>query len=169
MPIIDMPGWIVHWLSICHAAPAAGDLVWPPAGPVVATRVGLFPLLWLCAATAALAFAALSWVRRGSRRSSLGALVAAAVLIPLFMLALYRAFIARDTIYDTMNGNVFLFAGAALRDALISGVLLGVSALVLRVSHNRAAQGVLLGLSVLTVALLTAAWGAFAWAEVCTT
>ena len=167
MPIIDLVFWIVHWLSGCPAAPAAGDLVWPPAGVVVATRVGLIPFLWLCAATAALVFATLSWARRGSRRSILWALVAAAVLIALFMLALHRVFVAGDAPVNTMNGDVFIFAGASLRDALICGVLLGVSALVLKVSRNRIAQGVLLGLTVLTFVLLTVAWGAFAWAEVC--
>ena len=168
MFIFGLLGWIVYWLSGCIGASAGTDLVWPPAGTVTVTGEGLIPLLWLCAATVASGGAILCWARRWPRRSTLSALAAAVALIALFMLSVYRGFVAGGAMSAATNGVVFVFAGVSLRTALICGILLGVSALVLSVSRNRIAQGVLLGLSVLTIVVLTTAWGGFAWAGVCT-
>lgn len=166
-----LPGWIYWWLASCVEPVATDIAAWPPAGVTSAVPdiFWLIPLLCLGSASAAIGFALMSWVRGRPRKVTYLALGAGAVIIGIFIARLYQ--VASNTHFSfdapVMGSQYFLFAGASITSGAICGVFLGVSALMLWVLQSRLWQGIVLCLASLQSVLLTAAWGAFAYAATC--
>lgn len=168
---IDLPGWIYWWLSTC-VSPATADVpVWPPAAVDTFVSVGtwLVPLLCLVSANAAIGLALMSWARKAPRRAIYWGLGAGAVFFAVFIGQFYHVVSDTPTPIDApaWGSHYYLFVGSSVRNALICGAVLGVSALMLRVLHSRLWQGAFLCLALVQSILLTASWGTFAYATTC--